>query len=320
MKVIVTGSAGFIGSAIIKGLNEHTDWDNYGIDNFRSRSEEEEKLKFHRVNKLIPDGFGWTLEMLNKTGLHSYLNFQKPDLIIHMAATPGVRDSINNPNAYIENNILSFLNLLEYAKEKQTPIIYASSSTVYGELETRRETSTLGIPLSPYAFSKASCELLAETYHKLYSIPLVGLRFFTVYGPYGRPDMVYYSWTKKILNDEPITVNGSTAIQRSFTYIESVVQAAMMIIRKGIKQEHIIYNIGDKYSSTLGELISIIEKITGKKATVKMDGYQKGDALNITADSSYFEETHGIDLSYPLNEGMEQFINWYIEYQNKIKE
>jgi len=319
MKILVTGCAGFIGFNLIKKINELTDWEIWGIDNLRYRNDEDEEIKFKRW-QLVYAKNNWILDMNYKAGLHKYLDSQKFDIIIHLAALTGVRDSINKSGEYISNNINIFHNLLEYYKSNPAQcIIYASSSSVYGNSDNMNEDVTTDEPLNPYAFTKKSNELLAEVYNYLYGIPLVGLRFFTVYGPWGRTDMSYYKWTKAIIEGKPIDLFGTGEQKRDFTYIDNITEGIVKVIDgyAALGNQHLIYNMGNHHPVSMNWVITQLETIIGKKAIINVLPFESGDAIKTFNKSLLFDQTFNYEMNFPIDKGLELFVEWYREYSIK---
>ena len=337
MKILVTGAAGFIGFHTCKKLvsRGHSV---YGIDNINDYYDP--KLKFDRLNEL---GFNEAESKLFKNEIQSAkfnsLRFSRIDLVDHesidnlfkqeqfevvcnLAAQAGVRYSIENPKAYIDSNITGFLNILEGCRNhKVKHLVYASSSSVYGEnkkvpFET---TDNVDHPISLYAATKKSNELMAHTYGHLYGFKTTGLRFFTVYGPWGRPDMAYYLFAEAISNNQPIKVFNNGEMERDFTYVGDIVNGVTKIIEKNIEsREHYkIYNIGNNKTESLQNFITTIEKAMGKLAMKEMYPMQQGDVPRTFADIDKLIDDIGYKPSTSINNGLEKFINWYKKYVNE---
>jgi len=337
MKILVTGAAGFIGfHTCLKLVNQGHDV--YGIDNINDYYDP--KLKFDRLKEL---GFNQTETKLFKNEVQSAkfnsLRFSRIDLVDHesiddifkqeqfelvcnLAAQAGVRYSIENPKAYIDSNISGFLNILEGCRNhKVKHLVYASSSSVYGEnkkvpFET---TDNVDHPISLYAATKKSNELMAHTYGHLYGFKTTGLRFFTVYGPWGRPDMAYYLFAEAISKNKPIKVFNNGEMERDFTYIDDIVNGVTKIIEKNIdsREHYKIYNIGNNKTESLQNFIATIEKAMGKKAIKEMYPMQQGDVPRTFADIDKLIDDIGYKPSTSINNGLEKFINWYKKYVNE---
>jgi len=337
MKILVTGAAGFIGFHTCKKLvsQGHSV---YGIDNINDYYDP--KLKFDRLNEL---GFNEAESKLFKNEIQSAkfnsLRFSRIDLVDHesidnlfkqeqfevvcnLAAQAGVRYSIENPKAYIDSNITGFLNILEGCRNhKVKHLVYASSSSVYGEnkkvpFET---TDNVDHPISLYAATKKSNELMAHTYGHLYGFKTTGLRFFTVYGPWGRPDMAYYLFAEAISNNQPIKVFNNGEMERDFTYVGDIVNGVTKIIEKNIEsREHYkIYNIGNNKTESLQNFIITIEKAMGKLAMKEMYPMQQGDVPRTFADIDKLIDDIGYMPSTSIKDGLEEFINWFKKYINE---
>ena len=336
MKILVTGAAGFIGFHIcLKLVNQGHEV--YGIDNINDYYDP--KLKFDRLKEL---GFDEAESKLFKNQVQSAkfnsLRFSRIDLVDHesidelfkkehfevvcnLAAQAGVRYSIENPKAYIDSNISGFLNILEGCRNhKVKHLVYASSSSVYGEnkkvpFET---TDNVDHPISLYAATKTSNELMAHTYGHLYGFKTTGLRFFTVYGPWGRPDMAYFLFTDAIINDKPIKMFNNGEMQRDFTYIDDIVIGISKIINKVIvnRSHYKLYNIGNGNTVRLKDFIGIIEKNLDKKAVKKNYPMQDGDVPITYADVNNLIKDYDYSPSTLINEGLEKFIEWLKIYNN----
>jgi UDP-glucuronate 4-epimerase len=336
MKILVTGAAGFIGfHTCLKLIDQGHKV--YGIDNINDYYDP--KLKFDRLNEL---GFNEASSKLFKNEVQSAkfnsLRFSRIDLVDHesidnlfkqeqfevvcnLAAQAGVRYSIENPKAYIDSNISGFLNILEGCRNhKVKHLVYASSSSVYGEnkkvpFET---TDNVDHPISLYAATKKSNELMAHTYGHLYGFKTTGLRFFTVYGPWGRPDMAYYLFTEAISNNKPIKVFNNGEMERDFTYIDDIVNGVTKIIEKNIESRahYKIYNIGNNKTESLQDFITTIESALGKKAIKEMYLMQAGDVPKTFADVDELIKDYKYSPSTDIKFGIQSFIKWFNAYKN----
>ena len=339
MKILVTGAAGFIGfHTCLKLVNQGHEV--YGIDNINDYYNP--GLKFDRLKEL---GFNSTETKLFKNVVLSVkfnsLRFSRIDLLDHesinhlfkqeqfevvcnLAAQAGVRYSLENPKAYIDSNISGFLNILECCRNHNIKhLVYASSSSVYGEnkkvpFET---TDDVDHPISLYAATKKSNELMAHTYGHLYGFKTTGLRFFTVYGPWGRPDMAYYLFADAIYNKQPIKLYNNGQMERDFTYIDDVVNGMTKIIEKNIeKREHFrIYNIGNNKTESLQNFIITIEDAMGKKAIKELYPMQKGDVTKTFASVDSLIKDYGYSPRTEIKEGIIKFINWFITHKKNNK-
>jgi UDP-glucuronate 4-epimerase len=244
---------------------------------------------------------------------------QQFEVVCDLTAKADVRYSIENPKAYIDSNISGFLNILEGCRNhKVKHLVYASSSSVYGEnkkvpFET---TDNVDHPISLYAATKKSNELMAHTYGHLYNFKTTGLRFFTVYGPWGRPDMAYYLFADAISNNQPIKVFNNGAMERDFTYIDDIVNGVVKIIEKNIdaREHYKIYNIGNSKTESLQDFITTIEKAMGKKAIKEMHPMQPGDVPRTFADINDLIKEYNYKPKTPINKGIKEFITWYKNY------
>jgi len=313
MKILVTGGAGFIGSNLSCALLEEGYWV-VGIDNFDPYYRIETKKKnLDRLLKYKNYKF-YEESILAEKKLQEIFANEKPEKICHLAAKAGVRPSIQNPKAYEEVNIRGTLNLLELAKDFQIKnFILASSSSVYGQ-QTKvpfSEEDRTDWPLSPYAASKKAAEILLSTYHSLYHLNTTILRFFTVYGPSGRPDMAPYLFTESILKGRPIKKFGDTLSQRDYTYIDDIVQGVIAALDKNFEFE--IINLGNGKPITLSELIETIEQILEKKAIIEPAPSQLGDAAVTWADITKAKKLLNYSPEVSLAQGLVKFIDWYRE-------
>ncbi len=330
--ILITGAAGFIGFHLSKYLLE-IGYYVLGIDNLNDYYDI--KLKEDRLNllKKYSEFKYYILDLTDRAGLFKVFDSNKIDTIINLAAQPGVRYSIENPQAYIDSNIQGFLNILEAARYyKPQHFIYASSSSVYGA-NTKVPFSVsdnVDHPMSLYAATKKANELMAHTYSSLYDIPTTGLRFFTVYGPWGRPDMALFLFTKAIFEGKPIDVFNNGDMSRDFTYIDDIVQAVAKLIDKIPQPDNTwsgmdpnpamsyapyrLYNIGNNNPVSLMEFIKSIEKATKRKAHLNFLPMQPGDVKQTYADVGDLEKIINYRPSTPLEKGIEEFVNWYKEY------
>ena len=337
MKILVTGAAGFIGfHTCLKLVSQGHEV--YGIDNINDYYDPQ--LKFDRLNEL---GFNEAESKQFKNEVQSAkfnsLRFSRIDLIDHqsidnlfkqeqfevvcnLAAQAGVRYSIENPKAYIDSNISGFLNILEGCRNhKVKHLVYASSSSVYGEnKKVPFETSdNVDHPISLYAATKKSNELMAHTYSHLYGFKTTGLRFFTVYGPWGRPDMAYYLFTEAISKNQPIKLFNNGEMDRDFTYIDDIVNGVIKIIEKNInsRAHYKIYNIGNNKTESLQDFITTIEQAIGKEAIKEMYPMQAGDVPKTFADVDELIKDYKYSPSTDIKSGIQSFVNWFINYKNK---
>ena len=317
--LLVTGCAGFIGfHTCIKFLDES----NYylvGVDNLNNYYDKKIKINRLKLLKEKNNFFFEKVDLKNHKKLSILFKKYKFEKIINLAAQAGVRESIKDPYTYLQNNIVSFVNLLEIAKERNIfNIITASSSSVYGnsKLKLLSEKSNTDNPNSFYAASKKTNEIIAKSYSNLYNMNIICLRFFTVYGPYGRPDMAIYKFTKNIINKKNINLYNNGIHKRDFTYISDVVEGISLIekkINKSNKKFEIV-NIGFGKSIKLITLVKEIEKKLNIKAKVKKIPFQKGDVKNTHSNNSKAKKLYNYNPKIGISKGLDQFINWYLNY------
>ncbi len=316
MKILVTGSAGFIGFHLAKFLLERGD-EIVGFDNFNPYYNV--KLKENR-NKILENysTYRCIRTDISETSLmEKIFKEEKFDLVCHLAAQAGVRYSIDHPYAYGTSNIIGFLNILEGCRHCNIKrLVYASSSSVYGG-NTKlpfSEKDSVDTPISLYAVSKKSNELMAHCYTHLYGLQTIGLRFFTVYGPWGRPDMALWLFTEAILNDKPIKVFNNGDMYRDFTYIDDVVKGVVSAVDKNDLDKYEILNLGNNNSEKLMDLIGIIEKSIGKIADKQFLPMQPGDVKATYADIEISRKKLGFMPETKIESGVPKFIDWYREY------
>jgi UDP-glucuronate 4-epimerase len=278
----------------------------------------EEELVKSTIRENISFALG---DIANFNFVDRIVSTYSPDLIIHLAAQAGVRYSIERPEAYIRTNLNGFFHIIEASRNHNIKrLVYASSSSVYGNQEEVpfKETDKTDNPVSLYAATKKSNELMAETYSHLFGIKAIGLRFFTVYGPYGRPDMAYFSFVKNIIEGNPIRVFNSGNLSRDFTYIKDIITSISLLVKSfdeiALQANHQIFNIGNSSPVSLMDFISTIEKVLDKKASIENVGMQSGDVLNTYADVSKLIELIGFKPHTSLEEGISAFANWYKKY------
>lgn len=334
MKILLTGVAGFIGHVVAERLLKSGN-EVVGIDNMNNYYDVE--LKNARLSKLT-EFKKFTYEKTDLSDLESILNLFKnhsPKYVINLAAQAGVRYSIENPQAYMDSNMQGFLNILEACRKYPVEhLIYASSSSVYGgnKIAPFSTDHNVDHPVSLYAATKKSNELMAHTYSHLYGIPTTGLRFFTVYGPWGRPDMAYFSFTKDIIEGNPIKVFNHGKMERDFTYIDDIVEGIVKLIPYAPQSNpewdeaadstsesfapYKIYNIGNNKPVQLMKFINVLEEKIGKEAVKVYMDMQPGDVHRTYADVSDLERDIGFKPSTSIEEGLGKFVDWYKEYYN----
>lgn len=332
MKVLVTGAAGFIGFHAARALLERGDTV-VGIDNLNSYYDVElKKARLARLEGRNRFSFH-KIDIADRDAVAALFGLEKFDRIVHLAAQAGVRYSIENPQAYLDSNIQGFLNILEGCRNSPVAhCVFASSSSVYGANTHMPFNERDGVdhPLSLYAATKKSNELMAHTYAHLYRVPLTGLRFFTVYGPWGRPDMAPFKFTKNILEGKPIDVYNHGHHARDFTFIDDIVEGVVRTVDAAAQPDphwssdkpradtssapYRIYNIGNNTPVPLSNFIEIIEEATGKKAIRNLLPAQPGDVPETYADVDTLTQAVGFTPSTPLDVGLHRFVRWYREF------
>jgi len=324
MTYLITGAAGFIGFHVAKALLEKGE-SVIGIDNLNDYYDT--ALKHGRLERLTSfEAFQFhEVDIADDSALEGLLAGKPIEIIIHLAAQAGVRYSLENPRSYVRSNLVGHLNMLEVARQSDTVkhMLYASSSSIYGGRTDLpfKETDRADEPVSLYAATKKSDELLSHSYAHLYDIALTGLRFFTVYGPWGRPDMAYWSFTDKILSGQEIQVFNHGDMLRDFTYIDDIVDGILRIAEKGpIAKEgapHRVYNIGNNQPEKLEDFLKILESETGVKAIRKNLPMQPGDVPATYADISAIQDDYEFEPKTDLRTGLRNFVGWYRQHFNK---
>lgn len=342
--ILVTGAAGFIGYHLIQALLKKGD-QVVGIDNLNDYYDPQLKLDrlkalgfdSDQVKTLAADQHSkltiqnlqfQRLDLANRSGIEQLFAENQFDIVVNLGAQAGVRYSIENPHAYVDSNLVGFVNILEGCRQSQVKhLVYASSSSVYG-MNIKQPFSTqdrVDYPISLYAATKKSNELMAHTYSHLYGIPTTGLRFFTVYGPMGRPDMAYFSFTKKILAGETIDVYNNGEMQRDFTYIDDIVEGITRVMERppaknndasitNAQAPYKIYNIGNNQPVSLRRFITAIETACGKKANENLLPMQPGDVPITYADVDELTKDTGFKPAISIEDGIEKFVDWYKGY------
>ncbi|HGY2265646.1 MULTISPECIES: NAD-dependent epimerase [Morganella] len=332
MKILVTGAAGFIGYHVSQRLLEQGH-EVVGADNLNDYYDV--NLKKARLDLLLPHPQFqfFKMDLSEKAAVSELFAAQKFERVIHLAAQPGVRYSIQNPMAYIDANILGHMNILEGCRHHNVGhLIYSSSSSVYG-LNRKQPFSAeddVDHPVSLYAATKKANELMSHSYSHLYQLPTTGLRFFTVYGPWGRPDMALFKFVKAMLDGKPIDVYNHGNMVRDFTYVGDIAEAVVRLVNvipaadsdwtveEGLKSAssapYKIYNVGNGQPTRLGDFIQAIETALDIKANKHYMDMQDGDVLSTCADSSELYNTIGFSPDTPVNYGVQQFVDWYMSF------
>lgn len=350
MKILVTGTAGFVGFHVVKQLIERG-FDVVGLDNMNAYYDVQLKLDRLRetgidpsvieynkptISDFTPNYRFFQLNLEDTPAITRLFETEKFDIVCHLAAQAGVRYSIDNPQVYVESNILGFFNVIESCRRNNVKhFVYASSSSIYGNSSNTPFTTDQQVdhPISLYAATKKSNELMAHTYSHLFKLPTTGLRFFTVYGPWGRPDMAYFSFTKAILRGKPIKVFNYGKVSRDFTYIDDIVEGVLRVIEKPFSPQNTeggknkdlktlsdaspfyrIYNIGNNHPVSVGTFIESIENALGMKAVKEMLPMQAGDVETTFADVSGLERDFDYRPKTPLSIGIQRFVDWYKKY------
>jgi UDP-glucuronate 4-epimerase len=328
MKVLVTGAAGFIGSNLAKQLLKSPDNTIIGFDNMNDYYDV--NLKQSRLDALnqFPNFTFIKGDLADKATVDLIFTEYHPEVVVNLAAQAGVRHSIDNPQAYISANLIGFFNILEACRHYPVKhLVYASSSSVYGS-NKKVPYSTgdqVDNPVSLYAATKKSNELMAHAYSKLYDIPCTGLRFFTVYGPAGRPDMAYFKFTNKLVKGESIQIYNFGDMYRDFTYIDDIVTGVVNVIKKPTKAneegvKYKVYNIGNNHPESLMDFVNILESkllkygIIDQPVEKELLPMQPGDVYQTYADVSDFEKDFEFKPSTSLDEGLDKFAQWYTDY------
>ena len=312
--ILVTGCAGFIGMHLSKTLLEQGHRV-IGVDNLndyydvRLKNDRLMTLKKYELFSFIK------LDISNKEALESVFKSNSIDKVVNLAAQAGVRYSLENPNSYIESNVLGFMNILECCRHYNIKgLVYASSSSVYGgnTVIPFSVDHVVDSPISIYAASKKANELMAHSYYHLFGLKSTGLRFFTVYGSWGRPDMAMYIFAEKILKGEPISVYNYGKMKRDFTYIDDIVSGVISSIENNFNFE--IFNLGNSSSEPLMDVISILESKIGKNAIINYEPMQLGDVVNTFADIEKSKLKLGFSPKTKIKEGISHFLDWYLDY------
>lgn len=320
MKILVTGCSGFVGFHLCLKLLENYKYKIFGIDNLNDYYElqlKKSRLKILKKNKKFFKFF--KLDITNKKKIENNFKINHYNYVVHLAAQAGVRYSLLNPKSYLDNNIIGFFNILDASKKfKIKHLLYASTSSVYGNSKfyPLKENHTTDSPLSFYAASKKCNEIMAYSYSNLYKLKTTGLRFFTVYGPYGRPDMALHKFVNNILNYKTIDLYNRGNHYRDFTYVDDVTESIIRLLDKGSNKSipYEIFNIGNGKPSFLKKFLSVIEKKLHLKAKVRNIQFQKGDVYKTHSDTTKLFKTINYKPNNSIEQGVEKFIRWYKSY------
>ncbi len=315
-KVLVTGCSGFIGMHLCKSLlleDEHVQ----GVDNLNDYYNV--NLKKDRLDQLrnFKNFNFFQVDLFDMDSLERIFKSYSPQVVVNLAAQAGVRYSIKNPNSYIKTNIMGFMNVLECCRKYQVEkLVYASSSSVYGNTKKIPfdVNDLVNKPISIYATSKIANELMSYTYNHLFKIKTIGLRFFTVYGPWGRPDMAYYIFCDKISKGKPIDIYNHGNLKRDFTYIDDIINGTKSAIDRNYECE--VFNLGNNKSENIMDIIRLIEKNIGKNAIINFKDMEPGDVAQTYANIDYSRKKLGYKPKISITEGVPKFVEWYIDYSN----
>ena len=340
--ILVTGAAGFIGSNLVKRLfNDAKNIKVIGIDSITDYYDV--NIKYERLKEIEALGKDWTFvhdSIANKEAVEEIFSTNKISVVVNLAAQAGVRYSITNPDAYIQSNLIGFYNILEACRHHEVEhLVYASSSSVYGSNKKVPYSTDDKVdnPVSLYAATKKSNELMAHAYSKLYNIPSTGLRFFTVYGPAGRPDMAYFGFTNKLVNGETIKIFNYGNCKRDFTYIDDIVEGIVRVMQHAPEKQngedglpippYKVYNIGNSNPENLLDFVTILQEELVRASVLPKDydfeahkelvAMQPGDVPATYADTTPLQEDFGYKPSTPLREGLRAFAQWYACYYLK---
>lgn len=318
MKILVTGSAGFVGAHVCQALTALEGFEIVGVDSYNDYYDP--SLKRARIENLCRGTVQKELDITDSEALQDLMSDVQPDAVVHLAAQAGVRHSFLQPMDYASSNLYGQVSLLEAVRNTKSVkrLMYASSSSVYSGMDTVpfHEDMLLKTPKSLYAASKIADEVLSDTYSSMYGIDMVGLRFFTVYGPWGRPDMAYWTFADAILEGRPIKLFNHGDVRRDFTYINDIVSTIVRLVddvkdAAPVNPQHRVYNIGNHKPEPVGNMIEILESLLNKKAQVELADLPPGDMVETFADVSRLQKDYGFSPDTSLQHGLEQFVSWF---------
>jgi UDP-glucuronate 4-epimerase len=327
MHVLVTGAAGFIGFHTARVLLERGDTV-VGLDNIDDYYDV--SLKHARLDRLaaFPNFRFVKADLADRTVIADLFATERPQRVVHLAAQPGVRYAFDHPHAYADANLVGFLSILEGCRHATVEhLLYASSSSVYGANTAMPYAVHQNVdhPLSLYGATKKANELMAHSYAHLFQLPVTGLRFFTVYGPWGRPDMAMWIFTKALYEGQPLQIFNGGDMRRDFTYIDDIVSGVLACLdgppkddgeekAGGSRSPHAVYNIGNHRSEELMRMIGLLERATGRSAAISCQPMQPGDVKDTFADISAIQRDHGFEPSTAIDEGVPHFVDWFKQY------
>lgn len=316
MTILVTGAAGFIGANTCRALVERGE-SVVGLDNYNDYYDPQ--IKRDRVAALCPDVDIRALDLTDREGLAALFDEVQPTAVIHLAAQAGVRYSLQNPHAYVDSNLAGFVNMLELCRHRGVQhLVYASSSSVYGDSATPpfSEDQRIDRPRSLYAATKAANELMAYTYAQLYGLRATGLRFFTVYGPWGRPDMAPLLFSRAVLAGRPIEVFNDGKMQRDFTHVSDIVSGILGALAHPSSEDvpHRVFNLGNHTPIELEQFIGIIEAAAGRPAHKVYKPMQPGDMVRTMADTRRAHDAFGYEPATPIERGLPPVVDWCRDY------
>ncbi len=315
-KILITGAAGFIGSHLAEALHQRGD-DIVGLDNFNDYYAPAIKRRNIAALMETPRFRLYETDICDEAALRALFQSEKPDVVVHLAARAGVRPSLENPNLYHRVNVIGGQHILDACRDfRPSHLVFASSSSVYGGSDRTpfKEDDPVMRPISPYAATKRMNELQAHVYSRLYGVKTTMLRFFTVYGPRQRPDMAIHKFTSRILNGQPISMFGDGSTRRDYTYIDDIIQGVVKCVDTPFEYE--IFNLGEHHTTSLKELIALIEKHVGRRAVIQQTAEQPGDVSITYADIHHAQQQLGYAPCVDMETGVARFVDWFRKEQH----